>query len=168
VPPTFRIANRDVDLQETTMFRTKELLTGRKLGPLFDDASRQAAGKVCLRNTGDPLLWRAELPSIEAAREVRLRSYNDYLTRYKFPRVTTFEEISSDPKLVAALRATYDDVDDVEFYVGLFAADQPKHSILSPLMERMLAIHAFFQLMTNPLLAPEVYTAETFSVQAWR
>ena len=98
IPPTFRIDGKDVGLQETTMFNTKALLTARGLGPLFDDASRQPSGKICLFNTGSPLLERAELPTIEAARDVRLRGYNDYLTRYQFPRVRTFEEISSDPR----------------------------------------------------------------------
>jgi prostaglandin-endoperoxide synthase 2 len=164
VPPTFHIDGKEVGLEATTMFNTKRLLTARGLGPLFEDASNQPAGQICLRNTGSPLLERVERPSIEAGREVRLRSYNDYLTRYKFPRARSFEDISSDPALCTALRDTYGgNVDNVELYVGLFAGDIPKRSIIPPLMERMLAIHAFSQLMTNPLLAPGVYNSDTFS-----
>ena len=32
------------------------------------------------------------------------------------------------------------------------------NSVVPPLMGRLIAVHAFSQLMTNPLLAPEVYT----------
>jgi prostaglandin-endoperoxide synthase 2 len=164
VPSTFRIGGQDLDLQTTTMYHTKSLLTGRKLGPLFEDASLQAAGRIGLRNTIPVLIDRVELASINEARDVRLRSYNDYLTRYKFPRARKFSDISSDPEIAETLEQLYDgNVDDVEFYIGLFAADTPKHSIIPALMERMLAIHAFSQLLTNPLLAPQVYNSETFS-----
>jgi prostaglandin-endoperoxide synthase 2 len=163
IPPTFRIGGQDVGLEDTTMYRTKALLTGRGLGGLFEDASGQACGQVGLFNTGSPLLERAELATIEEARDVRVRGVNDYLTRYKFPRARRFEDFSSDPRVVDGLRRTYRDPDDVELYVGLFAGDIPRRSILAPLMERMLAIHAFSQLMTHPLLGQAVCTADTFS-----
>jgi prostaglandin-endoperoxide synthase 2 len=165
IPPSFRIDGHDYQLEETTMFNTKSLFTRHGLGVLFESASRQPAGRVSVRNTAPWFLNRVELPSIEAGRDVRLRGFNDYRQQAHFPRWTTFEDISADPEIVATLKRLYGNVDDVEFYVGLFAEDIPEHYILPPVMNRMLAIHAFSQLMTNPLLAPQVYNEETFSAR---
>lgn len=163
IPSTLEINDAKLKLDDT-MFKTKSLLTARGLGPLFDDASKQHAGAIGLYNTGDELLQMAELPSIEAARTVRLRSYNDYRQHCKFPLAETFEEISSNPKIAKALSDTYDGkVDAVEFYVGLFAEDRRPNSVIPPMMGRLVGVHAFSQLMTNPLLSPAVYTEETFS-----
>ena len=35
--------------------------------------------------------------------------------------------------------------------------------MLPPLIGRLVGLHAFSQLMTNPLFAPQVYNTETFS-----
>jgi prostaglandin-endoperoxide synthase 2 len=168
IPPTFRIGGQDLPLEATTMFKTKALLTGHGLGALYESASRQASGRICSRNTAPWFLDRVELPSIEAGRDVRLRGFNDYRQQCKFPRAATFEDISSDPQISARLAELYRDPDDVEFFVGLFAEDVPKGYIMPPLMNRMLAIHAFSQLMTNPLLAPQVYGEHTFSARGMR
>jgi prostaglandin-endoperoxide synthase 2 len=54
-------------------------------------------------------------------------------------------------------------IDDVEFYVGLMAEDPRRNSVLAPLVGRLVGLHAFSQLMTNPLFAPEIYGPQTFS-----
>jgi prostaglandin-endoperoxide synthase 2 len=66
--------------------------------------------------------------------------------------------------VLAALRERYRDVNDLELYVGLFA-EQPASpsTILPPLLTKIIAIDAFSQALTNPLLAPRVYGQATFS-----
>jgi prostaglandin-endoperoxide synthase 2 len=150
---------------ERSVFRTKELLTTHGLAALVDSASRQRAGKVGLRNTSEFLLWMTELPSIQAGREVRLRGYNDYREACRFRRAQSFEDISSDPQTCQMLRDVYGHVDELEFYVGLFAEDSRPNSVLPPLTGRLVGLHAFSQLLTNPLFAPEVYDEETFSAR---
>ena len=63
----------------------------------------------------------------------------------------------------SALKSCYHTIDDVELYVGLFAEDVRKNGILPTLMATMVAVDAFSQALTNPLLAPENYKTETFS-----
>jgi prostaglandin-endoperoxide synthase 2 len=162
IPDGLEIGTQTLRLDETT-FRTKDLLSGHGLAGLVDSASRQRAGRIGLRNTPAFLLQRAELPSIDAGRKVRLRGYNEYREACKLRRAQTFEDISSDPQTVEALRAVYGHVDEVEFYTGLFAEDVAPNAVVPPLMGRLVGLHAFSQLMTNPLFSPELYNAKTFS-----
>ena len=65
------------------------------------------------------------------------------------------------------MRDLYGDVDAIEFYVGLFAEDVRRNAVLPPLIGRMVAIDAFSQVYTNPLLAPRVFNEDTFSPLGW-
>ena len=91
------------------------------------------------------------------ARAVGLRPYNEYRGLARFPRATGFDQISSDPRVQQALRDLYGSVDNIEFYAGLFAEDVRPTPSLPPLIGRMVAIDAFSQAFTNPLLAPRVF-----------
>jgi prostaglandin-endoperoxide synthase 2 len=146
-----------------SMFRTKELLSQHGLGALIDSASRQPAGRLGLHNTPRFLLG-AECNSIKAGRTVRLQGYNAYRAACKFQPARRMEDISSDPATCAALRDVYgDDVEAVDFYVGLFAETRRKNSVLPPLIGRLVGLHAFSQLLTNPLFSRELWNEETFS-----
>ena len=46
---------------------------------------------------------------------------------------------------------------------GLFAEDARPNSVLPSLIGRMVGVDAFSQALTNPLLAPRVFNAETFT-----
>jgi len=145
------------------MFQTKNLLSTHGLGALIDSASRQPAGRIGLHNTPE-FLMGAELNSIKAGRRVRLQSYNAYREACRFRRAETFEDVSSDPKTCAALREVYGgSVDELEFYVGLFAEDRRPNSVLPPLIGRFVGLHAFSQLLTNPLFSRELWCEQTFS-----
>jgi prostaglandin-endoperoxide synthase 2 len=148
---------------EQTFFRSKDLLTRHGLAGLFDSASRQPAGKIGLHNTDAWLLKFAERPSIQAGRTVRLRGYNEYRRECKLVPARNFWDISSNPDTVRMLGEIYTGVEDVEFFVGLFAEDTRPNSALPPLIGKLVGLHAFSQLMTNPLFAPEVYNEQTFS-----
>jgi prostaglandin-endoperoxide synthase 2 len=139
-----------------------ELLLQRSLGPAFDDCSRQLATEIGLGNTPASLL-EIERKSIELGRIAQLASYNDYRESFRFPRLTDFNQITENEQTQQVLKDLYGSVDQIEFYVGLFAEDMRPNSVLPPLMERMIAIDAFSQAFTNPLLSEHVFNAETFS-----
>lgn len=138
------------------------LITERGLGPIFDSASRQPAGEISLFNTTQALLG-TEDASIRLGRATELQGYNDYREVMAFPRVTRFEQISSDPEVVSALRGVYGDVDRIELYPGLFAEDVRPGAVLPALIGRMVGIDAFSQALTNPLLTENIYNEDTFS-----
>ncbi len=148
---------------EATVYQSKALLAGDGFATIIDRASSQRAGRVGLKNTGPFLLDRAERASIEAGREVRLRGYNEYREACKLGRVESFAEITPNPTLAKELKDVYGTVDEIEFFPGLFAENPRPNSVLPPLIGRLVGLHAFSQIMTNPLFGPEVYNTETFS-----
>jgi prostaglandin-endoperoxide synthase 2 len=164
VPSSFRIGDRDVAVKDT-LFNT-DIVIERGLGACIEDASRQRAGRVGLFNS-PPEVWDAEITSVNQARAVRLRPYNDYREFAKFPRAHSFEDITSDRRRHDALRDLYGDVDAIEFFPGLFAEDTRRNAVLPALIGRMVAIDAFSQAFTNPLLAPRVFNPQTFSPYGW-
>ena len=137
------------------------------LGAAFTEASRTEAGRIGLFNTAGFLL-PVERASIEQGRDNQLAGYNDYRAAMGYPRVTRFEQISGDPRVVEGLRRTYGDVDRIEFFVGLLAEDVPPRSAVPGLIGRMVAADAFSHALTNPLLAPAMFNERTFSPQGMR
>jgi prostaglandin-endoperoxide synthase 2 len=160
IPSKLRVANAELTIWET-IFRT-DLVTDNGIARLFTDASNQPAGQVGMLNT-DPALRETELASVREARAVGLDRYNGYRELAKFPRVTSFEQITGDPARIAALREVYRSAGEIEFYPGLFAEDPRPNSVLPPLIGRMVGIDAFSQALTNPLLAPRLFNEQTFS-----
>jgi prostaglandin-endoperoxide synthase 2 len=128
----------------------------------FVSASATQAWALGLFNTA-PMLRPAEMKSVEQGRTNRLASYNAYRETANYPRVTRFDQISGDPAVVDALRRLYDHVDQVEYFVGLLAEDLPPRSAVPPLIGRMVAVDAFSHALTNPLLSPHVFNAQTFT-----
>ncbi len=137
------------------------------LGAAFTEASGTAAWQIGLFNTADFLL-PAERASIVQGRENQLAGYNDYRAAMGYPRVTRFEQISGDPRVVDGLRRIYGDVDRIEFFVGLFAEELLPRAAVPKLIGRMVAADAFSHALTNPLLAPAVFNETTFSPQGWQ
>jgi Animal haem peroxidase len=164
VPSSFRIAGADVAVEDT-LFNT-DTVVEHGLGACFEDASRQRAGRVGLFNS-PPEVWEAELASIAQARAVRLLPYNEYRQLARFPRARRFEDVSRDPRVQHGLQELYEDVDAVELYPGLFAEDVRPNAVLPALIGRMVAIDAFSQAFTNPLLSPRVFNPQTFSPLGW-
>jgi prostaglandin-endoperoxide synthase 2 len=164
IPTELRVGGADEPIW-TTVFNPA-LAVEHGIGPLLQEASRQRAGKVGLRNTA-PALRDVELASIRQARAVSLAPYNDYRALARFPRVTDFNQITGDPDIAAGLRDLYGTVDRIEFYPGLFAEDSRANSVLPSLIGRMVGVDAFSQALTNPLLAPRVFNERTFSPYGW-
>jgi prostaglandin-endoperoxide synthase 2 len=93
---------------------------------------------------------------------------SDYREYVHLPPPRKFEDISTDQRVVELLRAAYNNkLENVEFYVGLFAEDPVRNSPLLPLILRMVAVDAFSQALTNPLLSKSVFNSKTFSPLGW-
>jgi prostaglandin-endoperoxide synthase 2 len=161
VPSSLVVGGAELPLARTLF--GSALIPGPGLGRVFEDASEQRAGRIGLFNT-DPILREVELSSIADARTLQLAPYNDYRAHCRFPRVRDFGQVSGDPRVRDALADRYRSVDDLELYVGLFA-EEPGSSaaVLPPLLTKIIAIDAFSQALTNPLLAPRVLNAATFT-----
>jgi len=132
------------------------------LAAAFLATSRQKACALGLFNTPHDLL-RTEIASVNQARSAHLGSYNDYRKAVGFPPAITFEDINDDPVVSEALKKLYVEPGNVEFYVGLFAESPRPNAAIMALIGRFVAIDAFSQAFTNPLLSQHVFNAKTFT-----
>jgi len=147
-----------------------QLVFSRGIESLITQCSQARAGKIGLLNTPAFLIDRSrpDWPSVEERtvalmREARLRSYNDYREHFGLRRFTTLSQLTADEDLQKRLDALYGDIDNVEWYVGIFAEDYPENAMMGDLMTTMVAYDAFTQALTNPLLARNVFNEATFS-----
>jgi prostaglandin-endoperoxide synthase 2 len=160
VPTDVTVGGKEWPMSD--MLWNNEVVTSRPLHELFTEAAAQPASHVSILNTA-PFLMDIERKSIELARDNELASYNAYRKASSYPCLTSIDDLSSDPAVRDALAACYGSIDDVEFYVGLFAEDHPRGSALPTLMGTMVAVDAFSQALTNPLLASAIFGTQTFS-----
>jgi prostaglandin-endoperoxide synthase 2 len=152
------------------------LVVAEGIEGLIDRCSRGRAGRIGLRNTpaflvdrGHPDHPSLEERSVALMRKARLRSFNDYRESYGLRRIRSFSDLTSDTGLRKRLEQLYDgDIDKLEWYVGIFAEDYPGYSMMGELLTTMVANDAFTQALTNPLLARNVFTEETFSSAGMR
>lgn len=100
---------------------------------LFSAAS-QRAGKLQLMNSNRWLVQNAIKPGMAKCREYELASYNDYREYFGFGRVTSFEQITTDPVVQNRLKSVYGHVDKIEYYPGVFAEDKEFGGVHGPFL----------------------------------
>ena len=160
VPSKIRLGGQALSIGDTRW--NTDAVMAQGLGSVLEEVSRQPAGQVGLFNT-DPSLREVEVNSLKLSRHVGVASYNDYRECCGFPRVTDFNQITGDQRVQQELKRLYGHVDNIDYYVGLFAEDPRPNAVLPSLMGRLVGIDALSQALTNPLLAPNVYNADTFT-----
>ncbi len=132
----------------------------------FVDISANNAARLGMHNSAS-FLVPAEESAVNQARINNITTYNDYRREMSLDRAKSFRDLvgkSKDPEekarrdtLAAELEQLYGDVDNVEFYVGLFAEPREKNGPLPELILAMVALDAFSQALTNPLLSKHIY-----------
>ena len=160
IPDTIRWDGADFDA--ATMVLDNRFLTSVGLAKAFQFVSAQHATELGLFNTAK-FLEEVEQRAIEQGRTNRVGLYNDYRVAMGMETARTFDQITADPARQQALRTMYQTPDRIEFYVGLFAEDVNLNTPMSSLVGSMVALDAFSQALTNPLLSEHVYNAETLS-----
>jgi len=172
VPSKIRWGGQDKPLM--SLFMDNKPLTDVGLATAFADISANNATELGLGNS-DPIFvstaTMAELRAVEQGRSNKLASYNDYRRAMKRDPAASFEDVvgkSNDPKekarraaLVARLKTLYGNVDNLEYYVGIFAEPRSENGPLPSLISVMVAMDAFSQAFTNPLLSEHVWGDET-------
>lgn len=164
-PESFDIA--DDPVPGRALIFDQSLLTSVGLGPAMARASGQRSWNLGLMNTPE-FLVEVEMASVIQGRLNALAPYNDYRVAMGFGRVSRFDQITGDPKRQEILQQLYGDVDKVEFFVGLFAEDVAPRAAVPPMIGRMVALDAFSQALTNPLLSEHTFHAGTFGQAGWQ
>ncbi|MCW2633744.1 MAG: cyclooxygenase [Blastococcus sp.] len=147
-----------------------QLLLDKGIEWLMAQCSRTRAGRVALFNTPAFLTDRRspEYPAVEERsialmRFARLETYNAYRRRFGLEPKTDFADLTSDVEVQRRLAELYGDIDHLEWYVGIWAEDHPGDQMMGDLLTAMVGYDAFTQALTNPLLAPQVFTEATFT-----
>lgn len=146
------------------------LIISKGIDSILSSFSQQRAGKICLANTPAFLVDRStpkresvEERTVSLMRKARLASFNDYRAQFGLDRMTSFDQLTDDVSVREQLRSLYGDIDELEWYVGIFAEGYPDESMMGDLMTVMVGYDAFTQALTNPLLARNVFNENTFS-----
>ena len=164
IPDALTWGGTSYPVQQT--FMNNSLLIDNGMLSAFAGISATQAAELGPRNTADPLL-HIEVASIEQDRTCALASFSDYCDYMSQLRPATFEAISSDPDVAGMLRDFYDGPRGVDFHVGLFCEDRVPNSPLPSLVLKFVALDAFSQALTNPLLSRHVFKRSTFSGPGW-
>ncbi|MEX0371497.1 MAG: peroxidase family protein [Tateyamaria sp.] len=165
IPDALKWGDSTVPVQQT--FMNNALLTDVGLLSAVAGISAKQAAELGPRNTAEPLL-HIEVASIKQDRDCALASFSDYCDYMSQRRPASFEAISSDPEVERMLREFYDGPRDVDFHVGLFCEDRVPNSPLPSLVLKFVALDAFSQALTNPLLSRHVFKRSTFSDPGWQ
>ena len=136
------------------------------LAGAFVNVSANNAAELGIGNTPS-FLVRIEGMAIQQGRTNMIASFNDYREAMGKDRVESFNELvgtSDDAQenarrkgVADTLKALYGSVENVEFYVGLFAEPRERNGPLPSLLLAMVAMDAFSQALTNPLLSEHVW-----------
>jgi len=77
--------------------------------------------------------------NIQRGRDHGLSDYNSVRVAYGLEPVTDFDQITSDPDLQSKLESVYDDVDDIDLWVGGLAEDHAHKALVSETVSAVLA-----------------------------
>jgi prostaglandin-endoperoxide synthase 2 len=163
VPDQLRLPDKILGTDDHREYRfNNALMEQYGAATLIAAASRQPAGQIGLHNNPE-FLWQAELVAHTFSRSQRVRPFNEYRVFFGQKPVNDFKELTGDDRLADELAQLYRDVNDVEFLVGLFAQKHTGPAVLPSLLNAMVGVDAFSQILTNPLLSQNVYGPDAFS-----
>jgi prostaglandin-endoperoxide synthase 2 len=165
VPDQFTIAGRTLTFHDLQF--NNALLEQVGLEEAVASLSRQPAGRIGLGNVPD-FLMPAEMAAHRFARSFALAPMNAYRRQFGLRPIPTFEALTDDVALRDELKRLYrNDIDRVEMLPGMFAEEERGDASFGSLLMRMVGYDAFTQALTNPLLAPQIWNADTFSKVGW-
>lgn len=160
IPSKLTINNNVYDFDEYVW--NTDIVINNTLSDIITSCSSNPAAKFGIRNT-HPKLLHIEIKTIETGRKAKLASYNDYRERVGLWRLHSFNELTKDKSVIKTLKELYGSIDNVEFYVGLMAEEKGYgNSIFPALLATMLGT-AFKGILSNPLLATDIYNENTFT-----
>jgi peroxidase len=77
--------------------------------------------------------------NVQRGRDHGLSDYNTTRAAYGLPKVTRFDQITSDPTLQAKLKQLYGNVNNIDLWVGMLAEDHVPGGSVGPLVQRIVA-----------------------------
>ena len=147
---------------QTDKWNSVNILTAKDgLERVILSTSYQEAGMISLCNTNKELMAFADKQALEGGRKWALKSFNEYRLKNGFERYTKFEQINEDPKIVNKLKEIYKSVDDIEFFVGLWAENKDGYQIHGPTLSYMFGGLVFMVLNSNRIIRRDLQKSLT-------
>lgn len=131
---------------------------------LFSAAS-QRAGKLELLNSNQWLVHHVIQPGLAKCREYELASYNDYREHFGFPRVKTFEQITTNPATLERLKSVYQNVDQVEYYPGVFAENKEFGGVHGPFLSTIGVGMTFSGIFSSRLFECDIFNEDSLTTR---
>lgn len=170
-----RPAQIDVrSLREVVVPHVEGLLTAHPLGDLVFSLGTQRAGQVTLHNypetlrdftpAADPTL-HVDLAAVDILRirERGVPRYNEFRRMMHMRPLTGFDGLGGDDATRATIADLYDDIEDVDLLVGLYAEDCPDGFAFSETAFRMFLLMAERRLEADRFFTAANYTADTYT-----
>ncbi len=172
VPDKIKLDGKELSSKE--FLNNNSLVMQKGLSAIIAELSKQKAGKIGLRN--DPAFMfvakngvaSTSARTISISRAARLQSFNSYRILFGLRAYSSFLELTRDKILAAELQEIYEEIGNLEWFVGLFAEGYSESSMMGELQATMVAHDAFTQALTNPLLSKKIFNARTFSATGMR
>ena len=158
IPDVFPfLGDTDNQLKNFSKFRhNNDWIIQNGVAQTLYDFIEVPAGKMTLGNTPQALRI-VKRETLKLMRDSELQSYNAYRERFGLHPARSFEEVTGEKVVAAALSDLYGGkIDDLEFYIGLVAERHQRGGMMGDLMLNMVAHDALTHALTNPLLAEEM------------
>ena len=160
IPDCISWGSSKIPVHLTFMNNNPLLSIGLAQGFLY--MSQQPAGELCAFNTTEELL-NIEVDAIKQGRDCDLAPIGEYFEYLGRNKPENIHDITKNKRISGFLTEHYGQAEHVEFYIGLFAEDRVPNSPLPKTILEFVAIDAFSQALTNPLLSEHVFNTETFT-----
>ena len=124
------------------------------LETFLQSVSKKRVGGLELKNVDSFLVNHYVKSALIKCRHWRIASFNDYRERMGFYRYKNIDEITDNPKLRKSLKDIYGEngVDNIEFYVGIFAEQTLGHSLFGAFLHNIWTSSAITFVTSSPLL----------------
>ncbi|MEL7499415.1 MAG: peroxidase family protein [Planctomycetota bacterium] len=76
--------------------------------------------------------------NVQRGRDHGLADFNSIRAFYRLPKYQSFDEVSSDPGIVAGLESAYDSVDNIDAWIGILAEDHVEGASIGPTLHRIM------------------------------
>lgn len=176
IPDYFSLNGKVLETKKDFRYNN-EVVLKNELSSVFNQLSYQKAGKITLANSPD-FMYGAEISGLYNSRALRLASFKRYKEKFNGKKIRQIKDITKDKQKQDILKSIYgNNVDDIEFFVGLLAEDAPNKKswlkkqlyedapVLGETMLDLVASDAFSHALTNPLLSKYIFTKKETEIK---
>lgn len=121
---------------------------------------RSRAGALT-HNNHATVLYPVLKKVLENGRKLRFQGINAYRRRFGLKPFTSFQDMTGEQEVAAVLEEMYEDIEAVEFYVGL-VVERPGPSVTPLTMVNIGGPWSVKGLMANPICSPKYWKPSTF------